>query len=438
MSQKQCFVISPIGQKGSEIRGHADDVFEFIIKTAMDRLSAIHHIDIKAERADHIQAIGPLSKQMFDRIINADICIALLTGHSPNVFYELAVAQAAARPVVVLIEKGQPLPFDVQDLHSVEYTLQPVKPLVDGVYADSVINQILDLHNDGWSAPGLFESYGYGRQHRYEQQMWNMSKQARPNPLPIGRGAVYKLPFGAEGEIEILTGNIADYETLGADVIVSLESIDLQIARFHDPWLSGTLRYLDAEKEPGGRVVKDTLQRALQKEIERQNIQPPIELGSVVATPANPSGLGKLGCHYVFHVAALQGKVGDGYQTRDFFLDDCVDNVFSQLSALAKENSELKTVLFPMLGAGTTGLEPVTLAEAFLPSIVKGVQADNACSKVYILAWLESHLHALQQVADKLGLEKVTDSEKTLLLEMPELSEDELQRPHDYGRNIEL
>ena len=96
MSQKQCFVMSPIGQKGSEIRGHADDVFEFIIQAVMSRLSERHYLGIKAERADHIQAIGPLSKQMFDRIINADLCIALLTGHSPNVFYELAVAQVLA------------------------------------------------------------------------------------------------------------------------------------------------------------------------------------------------------------------------------------------------------------------------------------------------------------------------------------------------------
>lgn len=411
MSQKQCFVISPIGQKGSEIRGHADDVFEFIIRKAMSLLSEIHQLDIKAERADHIQTIGPLSKQMFDRIINADLCIALLTGHSPNVFYELAVAQAAARPVVVLIEKGQSLPFDVQDLHCVEYSLQPVKPLVDGIYADNVVKQVLGLKKDGWSAPSLFEFYGYGRQHRYEQQMWRMSKQARPHLLAIGTDAVYASPFGEEGHIEIITGSIADYETLEADVIVSLESIDLQIARFHDPCLSGTLRYLDAEKKPGGRVVKDSLQASLQKEIRRQKIKPPIELGAVVATPTNPSGLGKLGCHYVFHVAVLQGTVGDGYQTHDFFLDDCVDNVFSQFTALAKIQSNLETILFPMLGAGTTGLEPSVLAEAFLPSIVKGLQANRLCKKVYILAWVESHLHALHKVARKLGLEEAASAE---------------------------
>ena len=35
MTPKKCFVISPIGPPDSEIREHADDVFEYIIKPAM-------------------------------------------------------------------------------------------------------------------------------------------------------------------------------------------------------------------------------------------------------------------------------------------------------------------------------------------------------------------------------------------------------------------
>jgi len=47
MPPKKCFVISPIGQSGSEVREHADDVFDFIIKPAMAE------VGIAVYRADH-------------------------------------------------------------------------------------------------------------------------------------------------------------------------------------------------------------------------------------------------------------------------------------------------------------------------------------------------------------------------------------------------
>ena len=35
-ARKRCFVISPIGAEGSPTRQHADDVYDFIIKPALD------------------------------------------------------------------------------------------------------------------------------------------------------------------------------------------------------------------------------------------------------------------------------------------------------------------------------------------------------------------------------------------------------------------
>ena len=84
---KRCFVISPIGESGSPTREHADDVFEFIIKPAMDELG------IQVYRADHSQQIGRITEQMFNSILEEDLCVAILTFFNPNVFYELAVAQ---------------------------------------------------------------------------------------------------------------------------------------------------------------------------------------------------------------------------------------------------------------------------------------------------------------------------------------------------------
>ena len=98
--RRRCFVISPIGEEGSPVRAHADDVMEFIIKPALAKY------DIEGVRSDQMAESGTITEQMFREIVTADVCVVVLTGFNPNVFYELAVAQSAARPVVILIEKG--------------------------------------------------------------------------------------------------------------------------------------------------------------------------------------------------------------------------------------------------------------------------------------------------------------------------------------------
>lgn len=62
---KKCFVISPIGADGSDTRKDADDVFEYIIKPAMEEC------DIEPFRSDHLDKPGKISEQVFHEIYNA-------------------------------------------------------------------------------------------------------------------------------------------------------------------------------------------------------------------------------------------------------------------------------------------------------------------------------------------------------------------------------
>jgi hypothetical protein len=159
---RQCFVISPIGDPGSPTREHADDVFDFIIKPAMDELGMV------AYRADHNRQIGRITDQMIDSIMKEDFCIAILTDHNPNVFYELAIAQSAARPVIILIERGQKIPFDVRDLRTIEYDLRP-RPLRDKVYSQRIVENVRTLEATNWEASVPFGNHlaplGNGRGH---------------------------------------------------------------------------------------------------------------------------------------------------------------------------------------------------------------------------------------------------------------------------------
>jgi hypothetical protein len=149
---KKCFVISPIGDEGSEVREHADTVFEFIIKPAMKRL------DVDTVRADQLLEPGKITDQMFREIFSSDLCIAILTGHNPNVFYELALAQAARRPVIVLIDKRDVIPFDVRDLRCVVYDLKPMN-LFNNTYVNQLYAHLDSIKQRNWSMPSPFDAY---------------------------------------------------------------------------------------------------------------------------------------------------------------------------------------------------------------------------------------------------------------------------------------
>jgi len=94
---------------------------------------------------------------MFRSIVSEDLCIAVLTGHNPNVFYELAVAQCARKPVIILMEKGTALPFDIRDLRCVYYDLKP-RPLAERLYVNEIIGHISHFEASHWIAQSPLDS----------------------------------------------------------------------------------------------------------------------------------------------------------------------------------------------------------------------------------------------------------------------------------------
>ena len=112
-----CFVIAPIDDAGSEIRKRSDQVLKHVIEPAAE---ACH---LKALRADKISEPGAITTQVIKHIIQDAVIVADLTGHNPNVFYELAVCHAFRRPFCQIIQKGERLPFDVIALRTIEVDL---------------------------------------------------------------------------------------------------------------------------------------------------------------------------------------------------------------------------------------------------------------------------------------------------------------------------
>ena len=400
---RSCFVISPIGPAGSPVRHHADDVYRFIIKPALAKFG------IRPERSDEISETGRITDQMFERIFRADLCVVVLTGFNPNVFYELAVAQCAARPTVLLIEKGQELPFDVKDLRTVEYQLQPISRLVDGYYVKEVEEQIRQLEASNWIVSGLFDQFRFAPRLQTEQQVRRLLEGMRPETLPGTVDGSFALAFDPERRITIVTGDIIELTAtnelaeLGVDVIVSLENTYLQLDSFFALSMSGKLRYLDAEKSLGGRL-EDSLGQELEKQIGERRILLPAASGTVI--PTRTHQLARQGVKAVFHVAGSHGTPGDGYALSNEAIDDCVSGVFDAFAIHADEMG-LETILLPMLGSFMTHLDQTEVVRRILHTVRIKMKGSARCRQVFLLAWIESQRAAIRQVVEELDLKEI-------------------------------
>ena len=62
-------------------------------------------------------------KDIIDGIYQANVVIADLTGLNPNVFYELGVAHAMDKKVIILTQDINELPFDIKSYRAVQYSL---------------------------------------------------------------------------------------------------------------------------------------------------------------------------------------------------------------------------------------------------------------------------------------------------------------------------
>src|SRR5258706_11853050 len=74
---------------------------------------ACDSVGVQCYRIDQLARPGLITADILSAIAHADVLIADLTSRNANVFYELGIAQAAGKPVVITCRKGTKLPFDI-------------------------------------------------------------------------------------------------------------------------------------------------------------------------------------------------------------------------------------------------------------------------------------------------------------------------------------
>lgn len=117
MTEKICFIVTAIGESGTETRDRADEVFSYLIAPVCEELG------YKPVRVDQVDAVDNINETIINYLKTAPMVVADMTGHNPNAFYELGFRQALELPLVPIIQAGNGLPFDVISQRTVFYNL---------------------------------------------------------------------------------------------------------------------------------------------------------------------------------------------------------------------------------------------------------------------------------------------------------------------------
>jgi hypothetical protein len=140
---KQCFVLCPIGDDQSPDRLRSDKLLKFVFSPVLASNG------YKALRADHVPKSGMITSQIINLIIESPLVLADLTGGNPNVFYELAIRHATGKPYIQIIEKGEPMPFDIRGVRTIEIDSKDLDSVED---AKNRIDQQIKHFHDGHQA----------------------------------------------------------------------------------------------------------------------------------------------------------------------------------------------------------------------------------------------------------------------------------------------
>lgn len=121
-----CFVMQPFSAP-------LGDYYETVFKPAVEQAG------MTAVRADaEIFGTGKIIDQIWRGIRNASILVAELTTKNPNVFYELGLAHALEKPVILVSSNQDDVPFDLRHIRVILYDQS------DPFWGQKLIDKIAD------------------------------------------------------------------------------------------------------------------------------------------------------------------------------------------------------------------------------------------------------------------------------------------------------
>lgn len=115
--KKKCFVVCPIGEEGTPTRKESDQLYKHIIMPVCEACGFV------ANRVDQQNDANPITQTIIESLETAELVIADISNHNPNVFYEMGYRARTQKPMIHLKRKGETIPFDIATIRTLEYDL---------------------------------------------------------------------------------------------------------------------------------------------------------------------------------------------------------------------------------------------------------------------------------------------------------------------------
>lgn len=112
LDPKLCFVLMPFGDKHQSIY---DDHIRPTIESA----------GLRSQRADEVAGVKSITWDIWERINCARFLVADLTDRNANVFYEVGLAHALSKDVILVTQSMEFVPFDLRSVRCIEYEYTP-------------------------------------------------------------------------------------------------------------------------------------------------------------------------------------------------------------------------------------------------------------------------------------------------------------------------
>lgn len=144
-----CFYITPIGDEGTDVRKHADMMLKHLLEPVCKTMFSMEVI-----RADKIERSGLITRQIFEQLAQASLCVADLSFSNPNAFYELGVRHVFKLPTIQLIRKGDKIPFDVSQGRTITIDTSDIYTVMDRFDAArrELAEHVRNIQNSGSDA----------------------------------------------------------------------------------------------------------------------------------------------------------------------------------------------------------------------------------------------------------------------------------------------
>jgi hypothetical protein len=130
-TEHSSMVLTPIFGKPSKFLSPTDVFVLMPFLTTLKPVYDDHIIKVAKElgltvtRADDFFTTRSVMRDIWEAICASKIIIADCTGRNPNVFYEIGLSHVVGKPVVLITQNSEDVPFDLRHLRYILYEFTP-------------------------------------------------------------------------------------------------------------------------------------------------------------------------------------------------------------------------------------------------------------------------------------------------------------------------